>query len=92
MHTLCAFSKGSAPLINIPLTAPTPVPTITAVGVARPRAQGQAMARTLNAHLNAYWKIISSRLNPIFSSSYQHCLIFDILFTFHESTIKINRI
>ena len=36
----------SSPLINIPLIAPTPVPTITAVGVARPSAQGQAIANT----------------------------------------------
>jgi hypothetical protein len=75
MHTLCAFSKGSAPLISIPLRAPTPVPTMTAVGVASPSAQGHAIASTLRAHLNAYWKIISSRLNPIFSSSCQHCIL-----------------
>ena len=47
--TLWAFSSGSAPLIRIPLTAPTPVPTITAVGVASPREQGQAIASTVRA-------------------------------------------
>lgn len=52
--TLWAFSRGSAPLIRIPLRAPTPVPTITAVGVARPSAHGQAMANTLRAHLKVY--------------------------------------
>ena len=32
--------------MRTPLCAPTPVPTITAVGVARPRAQGHAITRT----------------------------------------------
>lgn len=36
-----------------PLTAPIPVPTITAVGVANPRAQGQAMMITEIANLSA---------------------------------------
>ena len=30
----------------MPLVAPTPVPTMTAVGVAKPKAQGQAIANT----------------------------------------------
>ena len=34
--------------------APTPVPTMTAVGVASPRAQGQAMSRTAMAWRNAW--------------------------------------
>ncbi len=42
--TLWAFSSGSAPLMRIPLVAPTPVPTMTAVGVARPSEQGHAAA------------------------------------------------
>ena len=33
------------PLINKPFFAPTPVPTMRAVGVARPRAQGQAITK-----------------------------------------------
>ncbi len=37
------FSKTSPPLIRIPYDAAIPVPTITAVGVARPRAHGQAI-------------------------------------------------
>ena len=57
--TLCAVSSGSPPLMRIPFCAPTPVPTITAVGVARPRAQGQAMARTEIAQRNANWNVIS---------------------------------
>lgn len=52
--TLCAFSSGSEPLMRIPFRAPTPVPTMTAVGVANPKAQGQAIAKTDNAHLKAY--------------------------------------
>ncbi|MNS80428.1 hypothetical protein D3C72_1141070 [compost metagenome] len=43
---LYAFSKLSPPLINIPFSAPLPVPTIIAVGVASPNAQGQAITRT----------------------------------------------
>ena len=34
------------PLIRMPFSAPSPVPTMTAVGVASPRAHGQAMTRT----------------------------------------------
>ena len=37
------FSRTSAPLIRIPMEAAIPVPTMTAVGVARPSAHGQAM-------------------------------------------------
>ncbi len=32
--------------MRMPICAATPVPTMTAVGVARPRAQGQAMTST----------------------------------------------
>jgi len=32
--------------MRIPFSAPFPVPTMIAVGVARPRAQGQAMTST----------------------------------------------
>ena len=38
--------------MRTPFLAPIPVPTITAVGVARPRAHGQAITRTEMA----YWK------------------------------------
>lgn len=47
MPTLCAISRGSPPLMRMPFWAPTPVPTMTAVGVARPREQGQAMHSTV---------------------------------------------
>lgn len=48
--TLWEHSRGSPPLINIPLEAPIPVPTITAVGVAKPKAQGQAILNTVIAY------------------------------------------
>ena len=37
----------SCTLIRMPSWAPTPVPTMTAVGVARPRAQGHEITTTL---------------------------------------------
>jgi len=39
-------SRASPLFIRIPSSAPRPIPTVTAVGVARPSAQGQAMTRT----------------------------------------------
>ncbi len=47
------FSSTSGPLIRMPSWAPRPVPTSSAVGVARPRAQGQAMISTATAAVNA---------------------------------------
>mmetsp|Transcript_17581 Transcript_17581/g.49481 ORF Transcript_17581/g.49481 Transcript_17581/m.49481 type:complete len:269 (-) Transcript_17581:922-1728(-) len=44
--TLCARSRASPPLMSRPWAAPTPVPTMTAVGVARPRAHGHATTTT----------------------------------------------
>ena len=46
-------SRTSGPLIRMPSWAPRPVPTISAVGVARPRAHGQAMISTATAAVNA---------------------------------------
>ena len=46
-------SRTSGPLIRMPSWAPRPVPTISAVGVARPSAHGQAMIRTATAAVNA---------------------------------------
>jgi len=43
---LCVVSRASPPLIKTPYSAPFPVPTIMAVGVARPNAQGQAITNT----------------------------------------------
>jgi hypothetical protein len=47
-------------LISMPLVAPTPVPTITAVGVARPNEHGQAIDRTVNAQRKANWNVSSA--------------------------------
>ena len=44
--TLPVFSSEEAVLKRIPFFAPTPLPTIIATGVARPRAQGQLMTST----------------------------------------------
>ena len=41
-----AASSGWPPLIKTPYSAPLPVPTIKAVGVANPKAQGQAITIT----------------------------------------------
>ena len=46
-------SSTSGPLIRMPSWAPRPVPTSSAVGVARPRAHGQAMISTATAAVNA---------------------------------------
>ena len=46
-------SSTSGPLMRMPSWAPRPVPTSSAVGVARPSAQGQAMISTATAAVNA---------------------------------------
>ena len=46
-------SSTSGPLITIPSCAPRPVPTMIAVGVASPSAQGQAMISTATAAVSA---------------------------------------
>ena len=46
VSSVCAVSSVSPPLMSTPCSAPLPVPTMMAVGVARPRAQGQAMMST----------------------------------------------
>jgi hypothetical protein len=47
------LSSASGPRMRMPSCAPRPVPTISAVGVARPSAQGQAMMSTATAAVNA---------------------------------------
>ena len=46
-------SSTSGPLMRMPSCAPRPVPTMSAVGVASPRAQGHAMMSTATAAENA---------------------------------------
>ena len=50
VSSLWTFSKTSPPLINSPRSAPIPVPTKIAVGVANPKAQGQATTITAIAN------------------------------------------
>ena len=63
--TRWAVSSGSPPLIKMPLMAPTPVPTMTAVGVARPSAHGHAMHSTEMAYLNDRSITSSWKLRPL---------------------------
>ena len=62
--TVCtwwAVSKALPPLINTPFCAPIPVPTITAVGAARPRAQGHATTSTeiaiMRLKVMGFWRL-----------------------------------
>ena len=52
--TRWSCSSAAALLISTPCSAPFPVPTMIAVGVARPMAHGQAMTRTATAFVSAY--------------------------------------
>ncbi len=53
VRSLCAVSSEAPSRMSTPFWAPLPVPTMTAVGVARPRAQGQAMTSTAMALMRA---------------------------------------
>ena len=48
-----ASSSADAFLKRMPFMAPRPVPTITAIGVARPRASGHAMTKTVMVKVSA---------------------------------------
>ena len=61
--TLRAVSRLSASLIRIPFSAPFPMPTMMAVGVASPNAQGQAMMVTVTAASKPW-------VNPLLLSSH----------------------
>ena len=60
-----AVSKLSASLINMPVSAPFPIPTMMAVGVASPSAHGQAIISTVTA-------ASSPRVNPFTGSNISH--------------------
>ena len=47
--TRTAVSRLSASFIRMPFSAPLPIPSMMAVGVASPRAQGQAMMSTVTS-------------------------------------------
>ena len=53
VSTACAVSRASPDLIKMPFSAPLPVPTMIATGVANPSAHGQLITRTLTAIENA---------------------------------------
>ena len=52
--TVCRVSRASADLMRMPFSAPLPVPTMMATGVARPRAQGQEMTSTATPVVRAF--------------------------------------
>jgi len=60
--TWLAYSRTSARLMIIPREAAIPVPTITAVGVARPSAQGHAMTSVEMPKFRAKTKRFSTLL------------------------------
>ena len=56
VSTRSILSRASAFLMSTPAWAPRPTPTMIDMGVARPRAHGQAMMRTLTAATSAKLK------------------------------------
>ena len=54
VSTFSSVSSTSAFLISTPSRAPRPTPTMIDMGVARPRAQGQAMISTATALTRAW--------------------------------------
>ena len=68
MCTPCAISNASADFTRMPLAAPRPVPTMMAVGVASPNAQGHEITNTEMAvsytHLDVYKRQAVTRPRP----------------------------
>ena len=62
VSTACAVSRASPDLIKMPFSAPLPVPTMIATGVASPNAHGQLITRIDTAIENA-----NSTLAPLIS-------------------------
>jgi hypothetical protein len=48
-----AVCRASPPRIRIPFSAPSPMPVVNDMGVAMPRAQGQAMISVVTATIRA---------------------------------------
>ena len=61
--TLHSCSKLSASRINMLFSAPFPIPTIIAVGVAKPKAQGQAITNTVTEVSSACAKSPSANIH-----------------------------
>ena len=51
--SLVAFSSAAAFLNRMPFVAPSPVPTMMAIGVANPSASGHAITNTVMVRVNA---------------------------------------
>ena len=66
--TLWAVSRASADLMRMPLDAPRPVPTMMAVGVASPKAQGQETTSTDTAMVMANSKVAPQISHPTIAS------------------------
>ena len=67
--TLWAISSAAAVRIIMPSSAPLPVPTMMAVGVARPSAQGQEMTSTAMARFSAAAKPAPSSIHAAKATS-----------------------
>ena len=78
---LCANSKCSPSLIRIPFSAPLPIPTISAVGVAKPIAHGQAIMSTATKLISA---IVNASSPPIVSQTIK--VIIEITITMGTNT------
>lgn len=61
--TLRRFSSASALLNRMPISAPLPVPTIMATGVARPNAHGQLITSTATAEVSASFMLPVSAIH-----------------------------
>ena len=61
LSTLPRASSASADLMSIPFSAALPVPAIIATGVARPKAQGHEITRTVTAKDRAVSKSLPTK-------------------------------
>ena len=68
VSTVRVSSRTCGPLIRMPSWAPRPVPVSSPTGVARPRAQGQAMTSTATAAVKAARSSASLTSGPAASS------------------------
>ena len=53
VRSFCAVWSASPLRIRMPLSAPSPTPVVSDMGVAIPRAQGHAMMSVVTATINA---------------------------------------
>ena len=74
MSVLPVCSRLTAVLKRMPFLAPTPLPTIMATGVARPRAQGQLITST-------EMPLASAKLNSLPSSSHTRMVTIEMEIT-----------